>query len=155
LHRSEEEDDEDAERPKPEPVPEPAPAVPSDDNKPPVDGANGEEKPPVEIDDMQNGRRFPKLRQLAVHELPKPNPALAPVFKCRMGSCGVFYHLECVKKHPLTNTTGMKKATCVVGSRVPVPPCALTLLSTCVFPESSAVPNITAMFVVLPATHLR
>jgi hypothetical protein len=96
--------------PKSELVPQSAPVATSDDVKPPSDDTDAVEKP-AEVDDMQNGRRFPKLRQLAVKELPKATAALPSVYKCRMGSCGVFYHLECVKKHPLTNTTGMKKAT--------------------------------------------
>jgi hypothetical protein len=45
-----------------------------------------------------------------------PKEAVAgavPVYKCRMGGCGLYYHLDCVKGHELTNTVGMKNKTCV------------------------------------------
>lgn len=38
---------------------------------------------------------------------------LPPLYKCRMGGCGGYYHLECVKTNRLTNTVGMKEKTYV------------------------------------------
>lgn len=39
-----------------------------------------------------------------------------PVYKCRQGGCGSFYHLDCAKSLPLTNTSGIKNKTYELAS---------------------------------------